>query len=411
MQTIPTSFKPVLISNSVTKKLRSFLFYNNWKKLPKCDVLLVGSENHYTLNYQGFFYSPLLDSYRRLLISKHQSAEILLKPYSTIPYRKLHNRIYFFSRKYALCGLIKKSPFPKNLKEKEITAIKVNFWLNVIKKTNPIKIIGIQPDRYLCEAAKKANVAIADLQHGVIDEGHLWYGEKFNCGKLKLWFPNEFLVWDKSSGNALKWSHEKNCKVTVIGHPWIERFIANDPEDNIVQYYLNQASELKNKNPNILLTLQAGVERYFEEDPNFDGYMHSEIKKTILSTQYKYNWLIRLHPGHIHGKESIKISRYLSQFDGYTNIIYRKSTNLPLPAILNFTDIHITHSSTVVKESAWFGVKSVITDSSMLSGGERDTFFAHERRKGIAEVLDIEHHSLPAKIDSILTEAKSQKDA
>ncbi len=366
---------------------RSCLLPDTWKQLPKSEVLLIGHEHHYNFLTSGKLYSPILGSLLYHYKKKGQRVSIVLKAFSALPPSKAWQFHYNYNRAYAsvfpLIFLGKFFGFFKDFADKK----RVRFWRTLFINTAVKKVLVIQPDKYMCRAAKDLNVLIVDVQHGVIGDMHLWYGERFNVHIDARDLPDEYWVWDDESRETIeKWACQKGINVIKKGHFWVERFKSPDPDDSIVIAALGKTPERDEGKPAILVTLQWDLDRY-ASGSDFNGFMHKELEDYIFETSGKYNWFIRLHPVHLYSDRKDVSFKYLERFENQPSVDWRMSTFCALPALLSVMDLHITFSSSVVIEAEWFGLKSAILDIEMAAGGCRDAFYKVQKNNGAARVI------------------------
>jgi len=200
-------------------------------------------------------------------------------------------------------------------------------------------------------ACRRLGIPTVDLQHGVQGELHAAYGSWLNVPKLGFnVLPNYFWCWSKSEIDVIgKWNNStENHKAILGGNMLLEKW--NSKEYPFVIEFEKVFNQLNLIGFNILVTLSPGISA-----PEVLG----NLFKVISDTQYRYNWLIRLHPNMLSEKgkviadlKSYKINKY----------VLNEVTMLPLYTILNNTDLHITHSSSTVIEASIFGIKSIIVN-------------------------------------------------
>lgn len=371
-----------------TNILRACLLPDTWKKLPKSKVLLIGHEHHYNFYASDKLYSPILGSLFYRYKKDGLSVSIILKPFSALLPSDAWEPHYNYNRTYCLA-----LPFVflgkffgcfSDLVERR----RVVFWRKVFIKTSAEKVLVIQPDRYMCRAARSLGVFIADVQHGVISDMHLWYGEKYNIGIDINDLPCQYWVWDDVSRKTIeKWAEKKGIEVVKKGNLWVERFKSPSRDDQIVLDAIKQVPERDENKPSILITLQWDLSRYASA-PAFNGFMYKQLEDYIFETSGEYNWFIRLHPVQLYSERKRESLEYLKRFEGQPSIDWSASTFCALPALLSVIDLHITFSSSVVIEAEWFGVRSAILDVEMAAGGCRDEFYKSQRDNGIACVVD-----------------------
>jgi hypothetical protein len=136
--------------------------------------------------------------------------------------------------------------------------------------------------------------------------------------------------------------------------------------------------------------------------------MCQALEFVIKRTHSKYNWLLRLHPVQIMGGEGKTCEEYLSrEFGGFAGVEWRKASLAPLPILLSQTNLHITDMSSVVIEASWFGLPSALLNPCLNKGGSLENLYEHERKSGMATVLDQEVYSIESWIDEKRTCTRS----
>lgn len=267
------------------------------------------------------------------------------------------------------------------------------IWQIIFKILKPLAVIAIDWDIILNEVAKASKIKLSYIQHGVICNDHMYFGNGAIQNLSKSQFPHSFLSWDQSSANNFL----NICKTFIIGNLWLTRFTTNDDTDKIVSYFKNIETTLiepnHNNRKNILLTLTWG-------NPEFE-FINEKLIATIKNTFDRYNWLIRVHPVYLHNEKALYnfTTRLKNSFTKLEldRIEWEKTSFLPLPIVLNQTNLHITIESSTVIEAALLGIKSLILNNKVISyspeglshppyGGP--SYFQFERELGYVEIWD-----------------------
>jgi hypothetical protein len=200
--------------------------------------------------------------------------------------------------------------------------------------------------------------------------------------------PDGILCWDEPSAGALrKWAPQKGIDVRVVGNPWFSRFLSNDPADLLVQGAVNSGKIFHGDRHVILVSLQWGLDFYYRQG-GFNGVMVDALERTILETADSYNWLLRLHPVQLRGVAKETAHDYLRRTFGHIESVeWSRCSELPLPIVLQQSDLHITDMSTVVVEAGWMGLYSALLNSNIRPAGSLENIYANERALGLATVL------------------------
>ena len=377
----------------------SLFQYKNWKRLGEADILLIDHDGHRSYDFNGLMYAPLIDSIQDSLKNDNFKILTLAEPYSQITLDRAYGNVLDFNGSFARAAILRviKLFFKNEKYPGEFGYTKV--WNTLLQKIKPKIIIAIMPSEALCYCANKANILIADLQHGVISKTHPWYGESFKKDISKEYLPSHYFCWDQESANVIKtWAMLKKIKVEVVGNPWLVRFLIKDSKDTLVKYALNQSLQSADDKPNILISLGWGNLKYnstylskkystkisFEQEAGFS----LELLKIIKNTQDKFNWKIRLHPVQMNGLEFEIVNNFLKKiFDGMNNIDWLYTSRAPLPIVLLQTDMHITFTSTITSEAALFGINTALLVPKPMPNDWLDGYFLKERSDGVATLV------------------------
>jgi hypothetical protein len=374
----------------IKRLLRGACIRDTLYTLNPCDILLVRHDNDCGYTFQGKAYAHLIDSFGDLCTKQTLKVRAVATPFSVLVGTRAYHSPVSYNQAHIIIGLFRQ--MVQVIKDAEIAtrwvkSHRMAIWNDILDKAKPKIVVGIQPDEYLCRAGKNKGIPVYDLQHGTITDEHSWYGENFRASTPTEDLPDGFLCWDNQSATTIsKWAHQKDIRVLNIGNPWFLRFIKADSDDLLVQEAIDQG-KIRDDRPCILLTLQWGME-YNYSDSCSNGVIIDALEKVILDTFYEYNWILRLHPVQLRGDEREPTLHYLTRTFGEEKTqFWLNSSQIPLPIVLRQVDIHITHHSTVVIEAAWMGVRSALLNQQIYKGGNKESIYAHERARGMAEVL------------------------
>jgi hypothetical protein len=203
----------------------------------------------------------------------------------------------------------------------------------------------------LISECRKRTIRTIDIQHGIQNEFHLSYS---NWSKVPEkgyeTLPDFFNIWSKSEYSDISnWSNSFKIHTPIItGNIFLQKWFDNS--DKLVQDYDDRIkSKLSKSNMTIL----------YSKSPHTESpEMRGDLYQVIYETQYKYNWLIRLHPGMRDLKKSI-----ILELNSYRifNFEIDFSSEYPLYSLLRNIDLHVTEQSSVVVEAIEFEVFSIIT--------------------------------------------------
>jgi len=373
------------LCNLLKPMIRGAFVRDTWHTLEKCDILLIRHDNDCGYSINGKAYGHLIDSLGDLCANKSLRVQILATPLSTLVGDKAWNSPASYNQAYLIITVFRRLIIlikGKDFADRWANYHRIMLCCDILNTCRPTIIIGIQPDKYFCQAGKELGIPVYDLQHGVIADDNIYYGANYRFSTPSEELPNGILCWDEQARTAIeKWGDSKGIRTIKIGNPWFLRFIKGRSCDVLVTEAFNRESLPDNSQPRILVSLQWGMEIYYSYT-SFNGVMIDALEEVILDTLDKYNWNLRLHPVQLRDEEKEATLNYLKRTFGQEKMEeWVQSSQVPLPIVLNHTDLHMTDMSTVVIEAAWMGVRS-----GMLNMKCKD-FFSHQISLGIAEVL------------------------
>ena len=347
----------------------------------KCDVLFLKSDNSTLPIAEGrMHYSPLLDSIGDLVKYRGLQSSSIVMPPSKIHRSKFYDNTATVNRRifairlkdflFRVMGRVTKKDDSSNRE--------VGMWEDIFTSYSPRLIVAIQPGGAICRAARKLNIPIYDMQHGVISGAHPWYSKNYNFMRPIEELPDGYLCWDEASSESLKlWTHSKGLDVRVVGNPWFIRFIADSTGTPCA------LSAPSNKKPTILISLQWGNSHCFDERP-FRKFLDSALEAAIVETWDAIDWSLRYHPVQIMGPERRHLKKYIDRTFGRAS--YKKwleSSLTPLPLVLSRADLHLTQNSTVAIEASWLGVRT-----GFIGGDVPEGYFHKEIEEGYASIIE-----------------------
>lgn len=350
--------------------LLNFLFDVPYFVAARKKVIILVGKGDSTLLYKNKKISPIGESLLELLNRYKIPTKILLRDTS-------HEKGFKYASIQTLFFIFKRLGLNNFLS-----------WKLLLRFIRPKCIVAIDWDSTLNEVANLLKIKLFYIQHGVINEDHLYFGQNVlkNINYKKL--PYGFLAWNNQSA----YNFNNICRSYIVGNLWLNRFMKTD-KDNLVAYYDKFGTFNQIKRGNILLTLTWG-------NPEFI-YFNSDIITAIKGTFNDYMWLIRLHP------VTMTNQTYMDGFKDFLrdsfapeileSVEWEFTSKLPLPVILKTVDLHVTIESSCVIEAALFGIKSLIINSKVISyspdglsvppyGGP--SYFKLERENGFAEIWD-----------------------
>lgn len=198
-------------------------------------------------------------------------------------------------------------------------------------------------------AAFRLGVPAIDVQHGVINPEHTAYTHwRAPPNEGSALMPTAYWTWSEEEARIIREGVPLAGDAVVVGgHPFVEAWQAGWFET--ASTARSEAVALKGRLPShmhALVTLQPGL-------------MEEAVLRPLLDAMREVRnveWWVRGHPG---SQNDLSVVESLLKNTDATYDL-EASTRLPLYALLENADIHLTHSSSTVIEAANFGVPSVL---------------------------------------------------
>lgn len=202
-------------------------------------------------------------------------------------------------------------------------------------------------------ACKNLGIPVVDLQHGVQGPLHPAYaGWRVNGIRettLPL-VPDCFWVWSADEAGVIReWVGNTTHRPYVGGNPWVNLWKdCAHPLPEIIRITDKGKAIAKRANGKsiVLVTLQYGLDYAEQLMP---------LKTLIELAAKDYVFWVRLHPLMMERREEIR------HFLDSQSVELDEVSDLPLPALLPFCNVHVTHSSSTVIEASDYGILSLIT--------------------------------------------------
>jgi len=239
---------------------------------------------------------------------------------------------------------------------------KADFYRMILKSAKAkigLMVCYYREDGYAFSlACHELSIPSVDIQHGVQGEYHFAYGgwnnvpdEGYNI------LPSAFWCWSEYEQSFIsKWG-KRYHQSFVGGNGWLDMWMSSDFQlSNQYNDIINKSTE--NGQIKIIMTLQPlyGL-------PGWDHNIPQWVIDAIKECPENWRFYIRSHPQMVSGNYRNELESTIEQLK--SNGILDKveidlATNLPLPALLQVMDVHITAFSTCVLEAEYFGIASVI---------------------------------------------------
>jgi hypothetical protein len=203
-------------------------------------------------------------------------------------------------------------------------------------------------------ACRRSGIVSIDVQHGVQGLLHVAYGSWCNVppdGYDLL--PDRFWCWSEREVDAIRaWAAQTTRHFGFVGgNLWLEKW-SDEAAPFVRSAHETVRTMLRPDTHVVLVTLQWGIA---------DRTFLLPLLRLIRDAGGRFSWWLRLHPVMRGRRDEV---RALLDEHGLEHVLLDQPTELPLPALLQQADIHLTHSSSAVLEAASLGVGSIITGGS-----------------------------------------------
>lgn len=373
------------MDTAIVFKILRDVFRKDKIDYPECDVLTFACDTERHTRYRGKHYSPLIDTLQDAMEQKGLRCVSITRIASVIKGEKSHGQVFSPEGGFARAMVLKRLKGIFNRSRYPFSYAEARVWRRVLETTKPKVVIGVFPSRELCSVCHEMGIWVADLQHGVIAESHPWYGQGFRGSEPVQWLPDAFLVWNEGTAKIIrKWASAIGIDIQIVGNPWVDRFRARRPDDELVNELERIYPQTDNPLPKALLSLSWGDETVG------DGIIHPHVERFVLDTLDRYEWHFRLHPNQLQGyatDEGIDFKHYFSDTFPPESINWQMASAMPLPLLLSRCDLHITTHSSVCIEAASFGIPSALTDPELSAGGKRSDYYEYLVSAGYADKI------------------------
>ncbi|MBL4898718.1 MAG: hypothetical protein JKX76_03605 [Colwellia sp.] len=226
-----------------------------------------------------------------------------------------------------------------------------NSGIKICFITNIDTIIGMA----LCHACRKLNIPSVDLQHGIQGDLHAGYNRWHNIpSEGYSILPSIFWNWSKEQQMHIdKWAinsgrmHRSICG----GSAWVNMW--KNKQNKLASNYDKEMAAITNNDSNqvyVLYTMQ----------PFFADTLSDRVIEAYKNSPSNWKWWFRLHPRQL--EKGNKIIEDVQKVISINKSDILLPSELPLPLLLSFANVHVTPTSSVVLEAEFFSVPSVVTD-------------------------------------------------
>jgi len=354
----------------IKDSLKGFFSVGEMTNLEEAEIMLWCHDINRNYRHDGLKFAPITDSLNDRFNGMGLSTLTIARPYSGISENQCYGKVCrvngIIARAIAIDQCIR---ILKKIIKVPPHWLTINFqviaWERILRKIDPKILIGIEPVKELCLAAKNNNIPTMDVQHGVQMDvtgehsGH-FYRTAYR-GKGQKGWPDFVACWDQESTDRLIKHRSQYTKPLTLGHPWALRFLSNkDAGDPLVNHAFSQY-ELASDLPVILYSLQYSR----DVNGNTDSFVRipDELDRFIKNEGHAFTWWLRIHPQLLRDEFREDTFNKLEElYSSYNNVNWVEVSYAPLPYVLSKASLHLTRDSSVVKEAAWFGIKSGLFD-------------------------------------------------
>jgi hypothetical protein len=306
--------------------------------------------------YKGKKYSQILDSYIQLVLKEHGIIYTIGPPGTGVKSKSFFCNFFgpspFYAAVFFVATLIDSISLGRLNARYRADSIRYRGLLRSLKCNI---LIGIQPPVTLIKACISENVKVFDIQHGDISPGIPYYediGRNFH--------HLNFIVWDHVTAKMMERHFCADpSRITVSGHPWITFFNARAASGE--EFFTNQLKSARDlfandTNKRVLVTLQYGLDKLYPE--YFDNEYLPKSLIEAINERRDVAWCLRLHP--VVSRTHSSLQKIIELVTNHPGVTLHHPHDIALPALLHFTDLHITWHSSSVIEAINFGIPNMV---------------------------------------------------
>lgn len=203
-------------------------------------------------------------------------------------------------------------------------------------------------------AAHRRGIPAVDFQHGVHGEANVGYNFWTHAPEAGYaMMPSHFWVWGADEADSLLKDNAPSVvdagKVLTGGNLWINQWRAR--RDPLMRQRSEEAAALAHGfSKTVLITLQNPV----IVPPDW-------LPQAIRESPRDWRWLVRIHRRDTGSREALA-RPFLET--GHPGLEIERATSLPLYALFQSCDAHITGYSSCALEALAFGIPSLLTHPS-----------------------------------------------
>jgi hypothetical protein len=206
-------------------------------------------------------------------------------------------------------------------------------------------------EQALCVACRQLGITSVELQHGVQERNPIYADWNAVPATGLTSRARVFWTWDQTSAQAIQsWASGASAAHSVVvgGDPWLDMWLSSENRlAATLRADLQARRHAVGGTKHILVTLSS-VEEILPE----------VVAGAVRKSPPDWRWWFRMHPVHLARRR--KQARAVVESLGGDADLMDFATEVPLFALLQVMDAHVTvGSSTVVQQAAAIGVPSV----------------------------------------------------
>ena len=194
-------------------------------------------------------------------------------------------------------------------------------WLYIFQKICPKAIFVIGATSEMCLAARKLNIPIIEVLHGIGYYRIPWNWDLKSVNEL----PTHIFCLDVISHRNFSILSQKGIVLKTIPHPWYKRFNLSAKDSNLDSTWISKPDFIPKDKKIVLISLTWGYDGDHGAYPEFadiipNGLLPEELIRVIEHTCDEVFYCIRRHPLQIMQAQYNRQIRFLEEFvDGHKN--------------------------------------------------------------------------------------------
>ncbi len=368
---------------------------DTYRCMSNCDVLLCCHDVDRGDTINGKAYSKLIDSVFDDLKNKGWICNQFAYPPAFFVGNKAWGNPVSANRRFLLvralsvmCKLVSMISLVRNVQVINKEPKMDELYGELLDACKPSCIIAIGSPAALCRVAKIRKIPVYELLHG-IGYSYVPWGWDQEAG---INLPDGILSLDAISARTFLSLTSKHIKVIKIPHPFFRRFDNKDDYQRLPSEWQVRPVWIPKNMKIVIYSISWGYDGDHGnctqiKDILSNGIIHEELLNVIEETKSEVFWLLRLHPVQLRSRKYNHQKQYLNHLlRNNPNCEWEKSSVLPLPLLLKYSDGHISMSSMTAYDAAFMGVKSLMLCPTLINDGINATMFADLRETGFVEL-------------------------